>query len=102
MTFPTPARPIQKGKAVKPSTITTPKHQCVSEDEDEDEEDKEKEKEEEEEKEEKEEEKEEEEEEEEEDKEEGKEEEEEEMMTIVEESAANIIEVGDPAGMSIH
>ena len=26
----------------------------------------------------------------------------EEMMTIVEESAANTIEVGDPAGMSIH
>ena len=29
-------------------------------------------------------------------------EEEEEMMTIFEESTANTIEVGDPAGMSIH
>ena len=62
---------MQKGKAVKSSTITTPKHQHVSEDEDEDEEEEE------------------------------KEEEEEEMTTIVEESAANTIEVGDPAGRPI-
>ena len=32
-----PARPMQKGKAVKSSMITTPKRQRVSEDEDEDE-----------------------------------------------------------------
>ena len=84
---------MQKGKAVMSSTITTPKCQCVSEvidegvnsgDEDEDEEEEE-----------------EEEEREEEEREEEKDEEEEEMMTIVEESTANTIEVGDPAGRPI-
>ena len=72
---------MQKGKAVMSSTITIPKCQCVSEVIDEGVNSGDEEKEEEEE--------------------EKEEEEEEEMMTIVEESAANTIEVGDPAGMSI-
>ena len=75
---------MQKGKAVKSSTITTPKHQYVSEDEDEEEEDEDEDKDKDKDK---------DEEEEEEEKEE--EDEDEEMTTIVEESAANTIEVGD-------
>ena len=77
---------MQKGKAVKSSTITTPKCQCVSEDEDEEEEEEDED---------------EDEEDEEKEDEEKEDEEEEETMTVVEESAANTIEVGDPAGRPI-